>query len=963
MGLLKGEKIVHKKIRMPSHIPKAIKILEKIASLDDPIIEFIDITENDLEAKKSFAPSIKRCENMEVKLNALEKFAHEFNIPIEHYKEYNEFKTALNKDQEKRKIKDNTYFDFAENEILEEYKTICDLYESYNKIKENLMIEIQRKITLEKYFSLTAATIIDQNNPHGRKKSLNNNNININMINPPESNKNVINNILNQSMSNASVDSIVRENQYEPITGLCFASDELRMKRMIFRVSRDKVLCTFFDAEFPEEFTPKEPMKIFVMFCPKIDYLIAKMIKVCDVYNCPRFDIPENYVGHVMEILPDISEKILEHKNYLFEAKKTLKSYLEDYILIKKKLQLYKIYFKREKLIYLNLSKCNCGDNFIDGEIWVLEKNFEKLKREINSRFDDDSTATFIDVKDYGMDRPTYIDVNEFTYPFQEIVNQYGIPNYHEINPGYFTIITFPFLFGIMFGDAGHGLILLVITLYLFYLANKKRKNFNGVINSDELPYNYNLSNNNKNNNNLNESNIEQNILDSSEDSMLKTFVQYRYFFLLCSIFAIFCGFMYNEFFAIPLNIFGTCYTSEKNGELILEKKSGEKCVYPMGLDPSWIGTMNELTYTNSLKMKLSIIVGVLHMMLGIFIRGINNMNGKNHTAFFFEFIPQFLFMGLMFGYLIAMIYYKWGTDYDNNTHNAPSLLSIMINMAIKFGEVDGEPLFQSFYGFSQETINKLILFICVTLVPIMLFVKPIQFYLKKNKNKGVSFRKEEASLINNENKNDDNININNNNNFNNNNINNDFDLDNLINNNEDNANLNNSGDYSLSLSQESKIRANELYSDLYQAQKKKYKEEAKSKFQFVELFIGQLIEVIEYVLGTVSNTASYLRLWALSLAHTALSHVFIEKTFIGYIQNDQVNIVSSVVGVFIYFLVFLLATGFILIFMDAMECVLHTLRLHWVEFQNKFYKGDGYLFQPFSFRTIFNGEEILKEK
>jgi V-type H+-transporting ATPase subunit a len=413
---------------------------------------------------------------------------------------------------------------------------------------------------------------------------------------------------------------------------------------------------------------------------------------------------------------------------------------------------------------------------------------------------------------------------------------------------------------------------------------------------------------------------------------------------------------MYNEFFAIPLNIFGTCYTSQKNGELILSKVNQEKCVYPVGLDPSWIGTMNELTYTNSLKMKLSIIVGVLHMMLGIFIRGVNNMNSKNHTAFFFEFIPQFLFMGIMFGYLIAMIYYKWGTDYDNNTQNAPSLLSIMINMAIKFGEVDGEPLFQSFLGFPQESLNRLILFICVMLVPIMLFVKPIQFYLKKTKNKGVSFRKEEMSLINNENKNEDNININNNIN----NINNDF---NLGNNSEDEMNLNNSGDYSLSLSQESKIRANELYSDLYQAQKKKYKEEAKSKFQFVELFIGQLIEVIEYVLGTVSNTASYLRLWALSLAHTALSHVFIEKTFIGYIQNDQVSIVSSVIGVFIYFMVFLLATGFILIFMDAMECVLHTLRLHWVEFQNKFYKGDGYLFEPFSFKTIFNGEEILKEK
>ena len=939
MGLLKGEQIVHKKIRMPSHIPKAVKILEKIASLEDPVLEFIDINEKNLEAKKSFLPLIKRCENMEVKLNDLEKFANEFNIPIEHYREYNEFKTALSKDQTKREVKDNTYFDFTENEILEEYKTVCDLYESYNKIKENLIIEIQRKITLEKYFSLTAATIIDQNNPRSRKKS----------IPAYESNKNIINNVLNQSISNASVDSIVRENQYEPITGLCYASDELRMKRMIFRVSHDKVLCTFFEAEFPEEFNPKEPMKIFVMFCPKIDYLIAKMIKVCEVYNCPRFDIPENYVGHVMEILPDIFEKILEHKNYLLEAKKTLKSYLEDYILIKKKLQLYKIYFKREKLVFLNLAKCNCGDNFIDGEIWVLQKNFEKLKHELNSKVDDDSIATFIDVKDYGMERPTYIDVNEFTYPFQEIVNQYGIPNYHEINPGYFTIITFPFLFGIMFGDVGHGLILFFITLYLFNLANKNRKK-QGPINSDELPFI-----NDKNNNNSREINI----LDSPEDSMLKSFVQYRYFFLLCSIFGIFCGFMYNEFFAIPLNLFGTCYTSKKNGELILSKEHrinapDKKCVYPVGLDPSWIGTVNELTYTNSLKMKLSIIVGVLHMMLGIFIRGINNINAKNHTAFYFEFIPQFLFMGLMFGYLISMIFYKWGTDYDSNTHEAPSLLTIMINMAIKLGEIDGKPLFESFMGFSQESINRLILFICVLLIPVMLLVKPINFYMRKVKTKGIKYRNDGVSLIKNENKNDDNINININDN---NNINNDYDI-----NNDDNMNLNNSGDYSLSLSQESAIKPNELYSELYATQKIKYKEEAKTKYQFIELFIGQLIEVIEYVLGTVSNTASYLRLWALSLAHTALSHVFIEKTFIGYIQNDHTNIASSVIGVFIYFLVFLFATAFILIFMDAMECVLHTLRLHWVEFQNKFYKGDGYLFRPFSFKNIFTSDEILKE-
>merc|ERR1712048_5057 len=114
----------------------------------------------------------------------------------------------------------------------------------------------------------------------------------------------------------------------------------------------------------------------------------------------------------------------------------------------------------------------------------------------------------------------------------------------------------------------------------------------------------------------------------------------------------------------------------------------------------------------------------------------------------------------------------------------------------------------------------------------------------------------------------------------------------------------------------------------------------------FGEIVIHQAIETIEFVLGMVSNTASYLRLWALSLAHSELATVFWEKAMLSTLS---VNFFATYIG----FGVFAAVTFGVLLMMDVLECFLHALRLHWVEFQNKFFKADGVRFVPYSFKAI----------
>ena len=68
---------------------------------------------------------------------------------------------------------------------------------------------------------------------------------------------------------------------------------------------------------------------------------------------------------------------------------------------------------------------------------------------------------------------PTSQKTDKYSEAFQGLVDAYGVAKYREVNPGLFTIITFPFLFAVMFGDFGDGVLVSIAAGWM--IANERK--------------------------------------------------------------------------------------------------------------------------------------------------------------------------------------------------------------------------------------------------------------------------------------------------------------------------------------------------------------------------------------------------------------------------------------------------------------------------------------------------------
>lgn len=186
-------------------------------------------------------------------------------------------------------------------------------------------------------------------------------------------------------------------------------------------------------------------------------------------FNMQKFDrlnLPEDMKKKPNEYLKNANFQIIENEEFIKKQLNKIEEIKKNAIgilpTIYRQLQTYEMVNNLKKYIVKDPNK-----NFYI-VVWVPESNMNEIMNMLNKA----PGIEFI-IKDAkrNMKAPTKLKNLAIFKPFEAIVKMYGVPNISEVDPTPFIALVTCLMFGIMFGDIGHGaIILLVRNIY----ANKK---------------------------------------------------------------------------------------------------------------------------------------------------------------------------------------------------------------------------------------------------------------------------------------------------------------------------------------------------------------------------------------------------------------------------------------------------------------------------------------------------------
>lgn len=833
------------------------------------LVQFKDLNASVNAFQRKYVSEVRRCEEMERKLRFLESEMTKSSIKITDNNENPETPAP-------REMSDmEAMFDKLENDMKEVNSNLEVLKRNFMDLKEL------------KHVLRNSDTFFEESRPMADQFSLD---------------------------QNAAADT----RNLGFVAGVILRDRFPAFERLLWRACRGNVLLRNADIEeeLQEPTTGDAVLKSVFLIFFQGDNLKTRVKKICDGFRATVYQCPEKQAER-LEMAAGVLNRIEDLNTVLNQTEEHRRQTL---LSASESLRLWLIKVKKLKAIFHTLNSFNIDitAKYLIGECWVPISHWDRIEMALHTGAEKsgcDMSAAILSRLETTEQPPTYNRTNKFTKVFQGIVDSYGVATYMEVNPATFTIVSFPFLFSLMFGDAGHGFLVLGAALWMVLCEKSLGKK-------------------------------------KSDSEIWNIFFGGRYIILLMGLFSVYSGFIYNDFYSKSVNIFGSAWYPNMSRYDPVEVLEYVKDVqldpthnldyrgnpYPFGMDPVWQMSLNKITWLNSFKMKISIIFGISQMFFGVVLSLQNHRYFKDPVNIFCEFIPEMIFLMCIFGYLIVLILYKW-IGYDATMANcAPSLLIDLINMFLM--NYPSEPCGSTTFYKSQQPFQTFLLLMAVLCIPWLLLPKPLivrAMHKRQMKSNG--------------------------------------DKDHLLDHPEHSIGENGKG--SVGGDRETAAAAKERQStetsdtqieiEIQTAPAGATAASAAAsgggghghdgaEFEFGELFVHQCIHTIEYCLGCISHTASYLRLWALSLAHAELSEVLWNM-----VLHQGFTLLPGYPGCVILFVIFTpwaVLTVAILLLMEGLSAFLHTLRLHWVEFQSKFYKGEGYPFEPFSFKKVLRASD-----